>query len=50
MRSRGSPRFGASGKIVGVYGVVEEVVSHPGDPGEWAADGPEASAPHAGIR
>jgi PAS domain S-box-containing protein len=25
MRSRGSPRFGPSGKIVGVYGVVEEV-------------------------
>ncbi len=24
MRSRGSPRFGPSGKIVGVYGVVEE--------------------------
>jgi len=28
MRSRGSPRFGSDGKIVGVYGVVEEAIHH----------------------
>jgi PAS domain S-box-containing protein len=27
MRSRGSPRFGPAGNIIGVYGVVEEVIA-----------------------
>lgn len=31
MRSRGSPRFGPGGKIVGVYGVVEEVAQMEGE-------------------
>jgi PAS domain S-box-containing protein len=35
MRSRGSPRFDSSGKIVGVYGVVEEVASHPENANPW---------------
>ena len=30
MRSRGSPRFGPSGKIVCIYGVVEEIHAHKG--------------------
>jgi PAS domain S-box-containing protein len=28
MRSRGSPRFGPTGKVIGIYGVAEEVESH----------------------
>lgn len=35
MRSRGSPRFGPSGKIVGVYGVVEEVIKQQDGRPEW---------------
>ena len=34
MRSRGSPRFDTSGKIVGVYGVVEAVTTTQDDPTE----------------
>jgi PAS domain S-box-containing protein len=55
MRSRGSPRFAPSGKIVGVYGVVEEVVQPPenGDPWQPAkpADelGPGEVPRHAEI-
>jgi PAS domain S-box-containing protein len=37
MRSRGSPRFGADGKIVGVYGAVEEVSPRRESPKQWAA-------------
>lgn len=32
MRSRGSPRFGPRGKIIGVYGVVEELAETPLEP------------------
>ena len=35
MRSRGSPRFAPSGKIVGVYGVVEAVIKHQDNRPEW---------------
>ena len=35
MRSRGSPRFGPSGKIVGVYGVVETMANHQDPRPEW---------------
>jgi PAS domain S-box-containing protein len=32
MRSRGGPRFGATGNVIGVYGVVEEVSRHSESP------------------
>ncbi|HEY6491074.1 MAG: EAL domain-containing protein [Terracidiphilus sp.] len=55
MRSRGSPRFGNSGNIIGVYGVVEEVVTPPENP--WEPAKPEETLPlgkkeearHAGV-
>lgn len=55
MRSRGSPRFGHSGNIIGIYGVVEEVVTPPGNPWEPAKTGKTQRAGkkqetrHAGI-
>ncbi|HUB28141.1 MAG TPA: EAL domain-containing protein [Terracidiphilus sp.] len=52
MRSRGSPRFGPSGQIVGVYGVVEAITDSPDStaPSEngFNAEGKSAPRP-AGI-
>ena len=35
MRSRGSPRFDPAGKIIGVYGVVEEAALERSSRKEW---------------
>jgi PAS domain S-box-containing protein len=48
MRSRGSPRFGPSGEILGVYGVVEEIAYSQSNP-RTAPNDISKSPRHAGI-